>query len=160
MFTASDAIARTQDMRPATAPMTGAVYTAGPPTIATTNALPLTLLVALLSALFPSPIVTWALSVPLPWLEVMTPMKHASLLGTMTEIWKALPQTDRWNCQPRRGVMLRSIPSYFSKLSPSFPLHFPYVSPPHLPKPSDCEPHLPYYLKTLFSFRIYPLLLL
>ena len=73
-------------MRPATAHMTGAVDTAGPPTIATTNALPLTLLVALPSASFLPPIVTWALSVPLPWLEVMTPMKHALLLGTMTEI--------------------------------------------------------------------------
>ena len=35
---------------------------------------------------------------------------------------------------------------YFSELSPSFPLHFPYISSLHLPKPSDCEPRLLYHL--------------
>ena len=50
MFTALDAIAKTRDMRPATAPMTGAVDTAGPPTIATTNALPLSRLTTLWQA--------------------------------------------------------------------------------------------------------------
>ena len=33
-------------------------------------------------------------------------------------------------------------PFYFSEPSPSFPLHFPYVSSLHLLKPSDCEPRL------------------
>ena len=92
------------------------------------NALPLTLLAAPLRALFPLPIVTWALSVPLPWLEVMTPTKHALLPGTMMETWKASPQTDRWNCQPRRGVMLRSA-RLAPLIFPNYPLCFPSIFP-------------------------------
>ena len=159
MSTASNVIARTWDMKPATAPMIGAVDTAGPNTIATMNARPLISLVAPPHALSPSLIATWVLSVPPPWLEAMTPMKRASLLGITMETWKALPQTDRWNCQPRRGVMLcsaRSAPFYFSELSPLFLLHFPYVSPPHLLNPSDCDLRLATTLKNLVYFRIYP----
>ena len=83
-------------------------------------------------------------------------MRHALPLGTTTETWKALPQTDRWNCQPRRGVMLRFCsllpPFYF----PNYPLAFPppffrTVSPPHLLNPSDCDPCLPTTFKTLFT---------
>ena len=154
MFTVSGATVRTQDTRLVIAPMIGAVDTAGPPIIATMNALPLTSLAAPLHVSSPSLIVTWVLSVPPPWLEAMTPMRHALLLKTTMEIWKALPQTDMWNCQPRRGVMLHSArlyPSYFSELPPLFPLHFPYVSPPHLLKPSDYDPCLLITVKTLFS---------
>ena len=129
MFTASDAIARIQDTRPAIALIIGAVTTAGPPTIATMSALPLTSLAAPLSALSPSPIITWALSVPPLWSEEMTPTRHALLLGITTETWKASLRIDRWNCQPRRGVMLHSArftPFIFPMYSLAFPLYFPY----------------------------------
>ena len=43
--------------------------------------------------------------------------------------------------QPISVTFYSFYPSYFSELSPSFPLHFPYVSSLHLPKPSDCDSH-------------------
>ena len=51
-------------------------------------------------------------------------------------------------CPTSFSILLCSAPPsfYFSKLSPSFPLYFPYVSPLHLPKPLDCDPHLPHHL--------------
>ena len=109
-----------------TAPTTGAIDIAGPPTIATTNAPPLTSLIAPLHVSSPSPIATWALFVPPLWSEAMIPMRHVLLLGTMTETWKVSPQTDRWNCQPRRGVMLCSVPSFIFL---NYPLCFPSISP-------------------------------
>ena len=125
MSIVSGVTARTQDMKPAIAPTIGAVDIAGPPTIVITNAPLLTLLAAPLHALSPLPIVTWALSVPPLWLEEMIPTRHVLLLEIMTETWKALPQTDRWNCQPRRGVMLRSACSALSFFR-SIPLLLPY----------------------------------
>ena len=150
-------------MKPAIAPTIGAVDIAGRLTTVIMNAPPLTLLAAPLRALFPLPIVTWALSVLPLWSEEMTPMRRALLLGITTGTWKALPQTDRWNCQPRRGVMLCSTCSA-PLIFPNYPLHFPPISPMFHPfiylKPLDCALRIPHYLKTLFSFRIYPLLLL
>ena len=143
MSTAYNVIARTQDMKPATALMTGAVDTAGPLITATMNALPLTSPVAPLRASFPLPIVTWAPSVPPLWSEEMTPMRCALLLEIMMETWKALPQTDRWNCQPRREVMLRSacLPLLFFRTIPlPFPSIFLYCFTSSLTKPLGLRP--------------------
>ena len=163
MSIVSGVTARTQGMKPATAPTIGAVDTAGPPTIVIMNAPPLILPAAPLRALFPLIIVTWALSVPPLWSGEMTPMRRALLLGITTETWKALPRTDRWNCQHRRRVMSRSACSA-PLIFPNYPLRFPSIFPMFHPfiylKPSDCEPRISYHLKTLIPFRIYPLLLL
>ena len=162
MSIVSGVTARIQGMKPATAPMTGAVDIAGPPTTVITNVPPLTLLAAPLRALSLSPIVTWALSVPLPWSEEMIPMRHASLLETMMETWKALPQTDRWNCQPRRGVMLHSA-RFVPLIFPNYPLRFPFIFPtfhpfiyqnPRTANLASLPPLKPYFLSHLSFFTL------
>ena len=92
--TASSAIARTQDMTAATVPTHAPADTAGAPiTIIMSVLLPISPALPP-SALSPSTISMWALSVPPPFLLETTPMSLASLLETTMEILKGTSLTE------------------------------------------------------------------
>ena len=82
-------------------------------------------------------------------------MRHTLLPEITMETWKALPQTDRWNCQPRRGVMLRSA-RFAPLIFLNFPLHFPFILPVfhpliyQKPRTANLAPFITF--KTLFPF--------
>ena len=81
-------------------------------------------------------------------------MRHALPLETTTEIWKALPQTDRWNCQPRRGVMLHSVRLCPSFIFPNYPLVFPFILPPCFTSYLAEPPYATFALTTTFKTLI------
>ena len=91
-------------------------------------------------------------------------MTYASPKKTMTETWKALPQTDRWNCQPRRGVMLRSGRFAPPFIFPNYPLRFPFIFPMFHPfiyqTPRTAIPAIATTFKTLITLAFTPFCLM